>query len=615
MTQGPRGPGAGQTAQRDRLVHGITATTDEQVFVRGVALDEAIGAMSFPAMLLRLWRGDAPPRGRGRRCWAPASSPRSTTGRWPRRPSWRARSRRRGRRPMSALAGGILSFGELHGAVVTRAMRILATVPAEGDLEAWADDVFEVGAGRRSPAARHRPSLAHHGPARRAPARAADGSRPTARQHRRPCARSPTRVGRHVGRPVAVNIDGALAVALTALRLDPEYGDFLFAIARSFGLAAHIVEERARERPMRLIDPTAALLRRRPRSRQPHPGDRLDEGSADLAIRRCRADLDRPRRARHASQGLPLRVAGDGLRGVHGRDHRSSSRASPARTTSTPSPRRSTSCSPARARGVRGRGGRVRPGRTRCGSPRASTTSTGTPGPSRSSCSGSTRHRPSCRTPSGCAARARSRAPGRSASLIDPVRPPPGRGRPSFAAGPRPGGTSRPSRRGSPATPRRPLRRTRVAVARPTAPRDGAPRRAPRRATPPGRPGSPSVRAAMTPSGRIRTAPPSAEPVAPTRRAGRRRSAIDMVAGAASTACVPRLDPPRSPATRTRSRPGPASSAGRHSPRPIQTCGARWPGCASSGPRSSSSPSSVPPPPWTIDSATLRRPIGPRSAS
>ena len=56
---------------------------------------------------------------------------------------------------------------------------------------------------------------------------------------------------------VAVNIDGGLAVALTVLRLDPEFGDFAFAIARSCGLAAHIVEERKRERPMRLIDPTS----------------------------------------------------------------------------------------------------------------------------------------------------------------------------------------------------------------------------------------------------------------------------------------------------------------------------------------------------------------------
>ena len=72
-----------------------------------------------------------------------------------------------------------------------------------------------------------------------------------------------------------MNIDGALAVALTALRLDPEYGDFLFAIARSFGLAAHIVEERARERPMRMIDPTAALYDgipvHGPQAKETHP--------------------------------------------------------------------------------------------------------------------------------------------------------------------------------------------------------------------------------------------------------------------------------------------------------------------------------------------------------
>jgi citrate synthase len=66
------------------------------------------------------------------------------------------------------------------------------------------------------------------------------------------------RVSLHTRSPVPVNIDGALAVALTVLRLDPSYGDFLFAISRSFGLAAHFVEEQARERPMRTIDPTAA---------------------------------------------------------------------------------------------------------------------------------------------------------------------------------------------------------------------------------------------------------------------------------------------------------------------------------------------------------------------
>jgi citrate synthase len=31
----------------------------EQVFVRGIALDQAIGRETLPAMLLRLWRGDS----------------------------------------------------------------------------------------------------------------------------------------------------------------------------------------------------------------------------------------------------------------------------------------------------------------------------------------------------------------------------------------------------------------------------------------------------------------------------------------------------------------------------------------------------------------------------
>jgi citrate synthase len=60
--------------------------------------------------------------------------------------------------PMSALAGGILAFGEIHGAVVTRAMLILRTVPADGDIDAWADATFlaEREAARRLPGIGHR---------------------------------------------------------------------------------------------------------------------------------------------------------------------------------------------------------------------------------------------------------------------------------------------------------------------------------------------------------------------------------------------------------------------------------------------------------------------------
>ena len=249
-----QGRGAGQTAHPSSWSTAITATTDRRVFVRGLAIDEAIGRESFPAMLLRLWRSEAASEAEAELLGACLVA---AIDHGPLAPSAMVARTVASTRatPMSALAGGILAFGELHGAVVGRAMNILAAVPAKGDLDAWADEVFaaERAAGRRLPGIGHR-WHAHDLRAERLLELAAgisDGRHPEAV---RALAGA---VGRHAGRTVAVNIDGGLAVALTALRIDPEYGDFAFAIARSFGLAAHIVEERTRERPMRLIDPTS----------------------------------------------------------------------------------------------------------------------------------------------------------------------------------------------------------------------------------------------------------------------------------------------------------------------------------------------------------------------
>lgn len=250
------GAGVGLASQPAPWASAITATTDRQVFVRGLALDKAIGATSFPAMLLRLWRGDSPTNDEAEllsACLVAAIdhgplSPSALVARTV--ASTRAT-------PMSALAGGILAFGELHGAAVTRAMRIIGSAPPAGSLDDWAAEVFDAerGAGRRLPGIGHR----WHALDLRAERLLDLASTRGGSRHSAAVRTLADRVARHVGHPVAVNVDGALAVALTALRLDPEYGDFVFAIARSFGLAAHIVEERARERPMRLIDPAMAL--------------------------------------------------------------------------------------------------------------------------------------------------------------------------------------------------------------------------------------------------------------------------------------------------------------------------------------------------------------------
>lgn len=233
----------------------ITATTDERVFVRGVALDEAISSESFPAMLLMLWRGDSPKPEEANLLGACLVA---SIDHGPLSPSALVTrtiaSTRAG--PMSGLAGGILAFSDYHGAAVSRAMRILASAPFDGDLEAWADGVFEAerAAGRRVPGIGHR----WHKRDLRAERLLQTAKQLSDGRSDAAVRALAERVSQHSNNRVPVNIDGALAVALTALRLDPNYGDFLFALARGFGLAAHYVEEQARQRTMRTIDPTAA---------------------------------------------------------------------------------------------------------------------------------------------------------------------------------------------------------------------------------------------------------------------------------------------------------------------------------------------------------------------
>jgi citrate synthase len=255
MTKVHVGEGAGQTARANAWSTKLTATSDEHVHVRGVALEDAIGTTSFPGMLLRLWRGDAATEAESELLGACLVA---TIDHGPLAPSALVARTIASTRatPMSALAGGILSFGDLHGAVVSRAMVILRSVPDDGDIDAWASRTFQAEreAGRRLPGIGHR----WHTKDLRAERLLAVAEPLSDARHVAAVRALAACVGGHAGRPVAVNIDGALAVALTALRLDAEYGDFAFAIARSCGLAAHIVEERARERPMRLIDPTAA---------------------------------------------------------------------------------------------------------------------------------------------------------------------------------------------------------------------------------------------------------------------------------------------------------------------------------------------------------------------
>ncbi len=58
------------------------------------------------------------------------------------------------------------------------------------------------------------------------------------------------------GKPLPLNVDGAIAAVLLDLNVPPALANAFFMIARLPGLVAHAHEERSRQKPMRQIHPT-----------------------------------------------------------------------------------------------------------------------------------------------------------------------------------------------------------------------------------------------------------------------------------------------------------------------------------------------------------------------
>ena len=57
------------------------------------------------------------------------------------------------------------------------------------------------------------------------------------------------------GKPLPINVDGAMAAVLCELGFDAQLANAFFIMARVPGIVAHVHEERTRQKPMRQIDP------------------------------------------------------------------------------------------------------------------------------------------------------------------------------------------------------------------------------------------------------------------------------------------------------------------------------------------------------------------------
>ncbi|MBI5867803.1 MAG: citryl-CoA lyase [candidate division Zixibacteria bacterium] len=65
-----------------------------------------------------------------------------------------------------------------------------------------------------------------------------------------------TTIAKVTGKPLPLNVDGAIAAVLLDLNVPPALANAFFMIARLPGLVAHAHEERTRQKPMRQIHPT-----------------------------------------------------------------------------------------------------------------------------------------------------------------------------------------------------------------------------------------------------------------------------------------------------------------------------------------------------------------------
>lgn len=276
-------PSTGERRLPDRLASqpwrtAITRIESNLIAIRGFAVDELMGRLTFGEAIYLLLRGELPTPAIGRLFEAVLVSsldhgvtPPSTLA---------ARNVATAGAPIRAsVAAGVLGFGTYHGGDIESCLRLLA-----GGLARVRD-----GLSYREAALEMAQGVIQHG-------------RPLAGFGHRIHTRDPRAIrllqmaqeleleGEHIRlvreiervleqradaaeRPMPLNVDGAIAAVCGDLGFDPSLTNPLFIIARVPGLIAHAQEERERHPPMRQIDPAGHVydgppLRRLPESRK-----------------------------------------------------------------------------------------------------------------------------------------------------------------------------------------------------------------------------------------------------------------------------------------------------------------------------------------------------------
>jgi succinyl-CoA synthetase alpha subunit len=239
---------------------GVTRIEPNKVAVRGHDIASLMGKTSFGATVYLILTGKLPDEKTGRLMDAilvssidHGATPPSTLA---------ARTvASTGASLSQSVAAGIMSINRHHGGAIEDGARYLralldraASEKKTIDEVAAADVGRMKGSGERISGFGHRVHTKDPRTARLFELAAAAGLSDAPTTHIG-AARAVERAFEGVGKPLPINVDGALGAILADLGLDPRVFNGIFMIARTPGLVAHVTEEQTREKPMRRIDP------------------------------------------------------------------------------------------------------------------------------------------------------------------------------------------------------------------------------------------------------------------------------------------------------------------------------------------------------------------------
>jgi len=246
--------------QPERWQSALTEIAPNKILIRGYPVDEMMGRLGFAESVYLLLMGELPTPAIGRMLNAVLVSsldhgvmPPSTLA---------ARNVATSGAPLKdCVAAGILAFGPHHGGDIESCMRFLDKGLGENrsgkSLHEAADSIV----GEYVAASEVPPGFGHRLHAR--DPRAARLFQMALElelegEHVRlirACERVLETHTEAFGRPLPVNVDGAIAAISADLGFAYELGNAIFLISRLPGLIAHAHEERTRQAPMRQIDP------------------------------------------------------------------------------------------------------------------------------------------------------------------------------------------------------------------------------------------------------------------------------------------------------------------------------------------------------------------------